>query len=72
MMINEFTDADLDCEDCEGKVDCVPCDPLDTYSIDEDEFYPNLINLVVILVGVRVLMVGLLYYYCKTGKGRGM
>jgi hypothetical protein len=69
-MINEFTDADLDCEDCEGNVDCVPCDPLDTYSIDEDDYYPNLINLVAILVALRVFTGGLLYYYCKTGKGK--
>jgi hypothetical protein len=48
----------------------VPCDPLDTYSIDEDDYYPNLINLVAILVALRVFTGGLLYYYCKTGKGK--
>jgi hypothetical protein len=69
-MINEFTDADLDCEDCGDDEDCVPCDPLDTYDIDEDDLVPNALNLVVILVTLRVLTVGLLYYNCKTGKGR--
>ena len=70
-MINEFTDADLDCEDCEGDANCVPCDPLDTYCIDKDDFFLDLFTLVAILVVLRVLTAGILYYYCKTGKGRG-
>jgi hypothetical protein len=70
-MINEFTDADLDCEDCDiGDMFCIECDPLETYDIDEDEFFPNIFGLIGILVGLRILAAGFLYYYCKTGKGR--
>jgi len=69
-MINEFTDADLDCEDCEGEIDCVPCDPLDTFSIDEDDFFLDISTLISTIGILRVIAGFFLYYYCKTGKGR--
>ncbi len=69
-MINEFTDADLDCEDCDDYTTCKPCDPLDLFSIDEDELWTNIGALIIIIFGLRTIGGFLLFYYCKTGKGR--
>ena len=68
-MANEFRDRDLDCHDCGNDSECVPCDPLDTYGIEEDELWLNIGMLAVIGVGLRIVCGFLLYY--KTIKSKG-
>jgi ABC-type multidrug transport system ATPase subunit len=66
LMINEFFERDLDCADCRNDANCIPCEPLDTYGIDEDNFRVYLIVLIFIGFGVRIAA-GLILYY-KTAR----
>lgn len=61
-MANEFANRELDCNKCQGKLVCPPCDPLDTYDIDEEALWRNIVIFLMLGVSLRVFAWGLLYY----------
>lgn len=66
LMINEFTDRELDCHNCRNDPNCIPCDPLDGYGIDEDKFWVY-VSLLIFLGFALRLAAGFILYY-KTYK----
>lgn len=54
-MANEFSGRDLDCNDCGDDPNCIPCDPLDTYGINEDNLWRNVGMLILMGGGLRVV-----------------
>ncbi|CAG9328666.1 unnamed protein product [Blepharisma stoltei] len=54
LAINEYTDLKLDCQNCEGVPNCVPCDPLDTLGFT-DTLWEAFLGLILIGIVVRVL-----------------
>jgi|LakMenEpi03Aug12_release.lakeMendotaPanAssembly.Ray.scaffolds.fasta_scaffold4607757_1 hypothetical protein len=58
-MANEFSDRDLD---------CMGCDPLDTYGINEDNMWRNVGVLILIGVGLRVVCCLILHWKTVRSK----